>query len=160
MFSVNIFVPDCETALEFYRVAFGANVVSKNFGVGLGAKSARFKIGECNFAMADENPDWGSKSPLSLGGVSMCLQVELDDILEWEVTPTNCTPKLVSGIEKCMQKVLEMGGNVVAPSTPQKPIVGAQGGVEFCNIKDPFGFVWSICRKQIDSVVENAMILS
>lgn len=157
MFSVNMFVPDCESALEFYRVVFGATVISRDFAMPQGRKNARFKIGDADFAMADENFEYGSKSPLSLGGVPICIQVELDDILEWDVTPTSCTPKLVSGVEKCVQKVLEMGGDIVAPSSPSKILVTAADGVQFCNVRDPFGYIWSLCRKQIESLVNSSL---
>jgi len=133
-------------------VVFGATVVQKNFNVESGYKSARLKINNINFAIADENTQLGFKSPLSLGGVPLCFKVELDDVLEWDVTPTSCTPKLVSGVEKCIQKALEMGGEIVSPSTNQNPILMSEDGMQFCNIKDPFGFVWSICRKQQEGI--------
>ncbi|MDR1138610.1 MAG: hypothetical protein LBK70_01910 [Clostridiales bacterium] len=147
MFSVNIFVPDCEVALEFYRNVFGAAILYKNFGVELGYRYAKFRIDNVDFVISDENAEHGSRSPVSLGGVPMCLQLELDDVLEWEVTPTSCTPRLVSGVDKCMHKILELGGELV-PSTVNQSTVVASDDVHFCKMRDPFGFVWSLCRKQ------------
>jgi len=126
MLSVNLFVPDCVTALAFYEVVFGATGFDAQLDKVKGERNVRFRIGDDLFALADENPAWGSKSPITLGGVAGCLQLFVPDV------------------DAVMKLALENGGSLMAPSTQAAPIITTPTGVQFCNIQDPAGHVWTI----------------
>ena len=128
MISINLFVRDCPKALAFYEKVFGAVRISENFSVPIGERNASFRIGESRFALADENPVWGSRSLLTLGGVPLCLQIYVPDL------------------EKTLETALSNGGFVMEPGTQESPIFEMHDGVRFANVKDPFGFVWSITQ--------------
>ena len=126
MVSINLFVPDCREALAFYGQAFGAVTVKTQFEGKPGERFAAFTIGTDRFAMADENPEWGSKSPLTLGAAPLCIQLFVDDV------------------KAASEQALASGARVVAPGTEEQPIFVLPDGTTCCNVRDPFGFVWSI----------------
>ncbi|MDR3022231.1 MAG: hypothetical protein LBU60_06140 [Clostridiales bacterium] len=151
MFSLNLFVPNCVLAMEFYKNVFGAVAIHSSFNAPTGFKSAQFKIGDANFAMADENADLGSKSPITLGAVSMCIQIDVEDVIEWNTVDKGFSPKIANGVLKIVEKALKLDSYLIAPSTEDKPLCCTKDGVQFCNLKDPFGFIWSLCRTTISS---------
>ena len=126
MISVNLFVPDSERALAFYERAFGATAEKTLFDVARGEKAARFYIGSDRFAIADENSMWGSKSPLTLGGAPLCIQLFVDDL------------------QKTVDQAVATGTKVVSPGTEEQPIFLTPDGIQCCNLADPFGFIWSV----------------
>ncbi|MCL2557977.1 MAG: hypothetical protein FWE09_05810, partial [Treponema sp.] len=116
--------------LDFYARAFGAVTVRARIEGAKGERSARFLIGEDRFAMADENPIYGAKSPLTLGGAPLCIQLFVDNVGE------------------ASRRALAAGGKVMAPGTADNPIFTTEDGTECCNVGDPFGFVWSVSRER------------
>ena len=103
MISVNLFVPDSAVAIKFYNKAFGAISYDENLQEVKGERHARFRIGQDIFALADENQDLGSKSPITLGGAPICIQLFVDDI------------------EACIQTALQAGAKLIAPSNVIDP---------------------------------------
>src|SRR6266849_6030286 len=67
-------------AVEFYKVAFGADEVFR-IDDGSGAVVARLSVGGAEFWVADESPEHSNFSPESLGGgsVRMVMIVENPD---------------------------------------------------------------------------------
>jgi len=116
-------------ALAFYERAFGAVAGKTWFDAATGERAASFTIGDDRFAIADENPVWGSKSVLTLGGAPFCIQIFVDDVRE------------------AANRALDAGGKVEVPGTKEQPIFTTPNGTECCNVRDPFGFVWSISRE-------------
>lgn len=116
--SINLFVPDTEKALRFYETLFDAERIE--FTDTNKIKSGRFRIGESLFALADEQPEHGGKSPLSLNGTPFCIQLICDNV------------------EELLERTLHAGCILEMPLTivPNK--------FKTANVKDPFGFVWSI----------------
>jgi PhnB protein len=149
MILVNLFVPNCVVALDFYRAAYGALTIQKNLTAPVGERNARFKIGSAYFSISDENIDKGALSPLSLGGTPICIQLPVDDIMEWRAVGSGMSAILVSGVTRLMEQALQAGGTLCAPSSDTNPLLIGPDGVQFCNIKDPFGFVWSISRSDM-----------
>lgn len=81
-FSPYLCVRDGARAIEFYKAAFGATerfrLIDKSSGkVG----HAELMICGALVMLSEENPQWGNKSPLTLGGspVTFCLQVDNAD---------------------------------------------------------------------------------
>ena len=128
MISVNLFVPDSAVAIKFYNKAFGAISYNENLHAAKGERHTCFRIEQDTFALADENQTLGSKSPITLGGVPICIQLFVDDV------------------ETCIQSALQAGAKLIAPSTSDVPILSMPDGVVFGNVVDPFGFVWSISK--------------
>ncbi|WP_086311973.1 hypothetical protein A5821_003215 [Enterococcus sp. 7F3_DIV0205] len=122
--SINLFVPDTEIAMTLYEKIFDAKKIE--LSVTDKIKSGRFSIGESLFALADEQPESGGKSPLTLQGTPFCIQLICDNV------------------EELVEKALNSGFNLEMPITivPEK--------FKVANIKDPFGFVWSISEVYTD----------
>ena len=68
-------VRDGKKAIEFYKNAFGA----KELGVMLtptgAVMHAELQIGDTKFYLGDEAPEWGNRSPLTLGGSPVSLNI-------------------------------------------------------------------------------------
>src|SRR3954471_22984648 len=71
-------VPDTAAAIAFYAKAFGATEVLRLPGPDGKIAHAEVKIGNSHVMMADENPQWGNRSPRTLGGSTggYCLYVD------------------------------------------------------------------------------------
>src|ERR1051326_2704826 len=73
-------VRNAERAIEFYKQAFGAEVRG---GVAKGPDGkvmhAELKIGDSVIMLSDEYPEFGSKSPQSIGDSGMGLHIYLDN---------------------------------------------------------------------------------
>lgn len=76
-------VKDAGKAIAFYQAAFGATELYRLTDASSGGIGhAEIMINGSHFMLADENPGWGNKSPLTLGGtaVKLCLMVgDTDD---------------------------------------------------------------------------------
>src|SRR5215475_12469183 len=77
--SVSLVVKDAKAAIEFYKKVFGAkhlyNLTMPDGSVAHG----EFKIGNTLVMISAENPQWGNKSPATLGGSPVTLNVMVDD---------------------------------------------------------------------------------
>ncbi len=124
--SVNLFVSDSEKAFAFYRKVYDARLIDDYFNLPLGEKNCRLKIGEFQFALADENIAWGSQSPLSRGGVSICIQLFLENL------------------DEVLEKAIAAGAKFTAPSSTAQPKFLHPDGFIFANVEDPFGHIWSL----------------
>jgi len=81
-FSPYLTVKDAKKAIAFYQAAFGATELYRLTDAGAGTIGhAEIMINGSHFMLADENPAWGNKSPLTLGGtaVKLCLMVQNTD---------------------------------------------------------------------------------
>src|ERR1044072_8611200 len=68
---------DADKAIEFYKSAFGAKEEGRLM-TGDKVGHAELKMGDSTIMIAEEMPEWGNKSPKSIGGspVTLCLYVE------------------------------------------------------------------------------------
>lgn len=130
MISVNMFVPNSKVAFSFYKKVFNAVALHTMFEAPIGERNAKFKINDSLFAIADENLNWGSKSPITLGGVPMCIQLFVDDV------------------QKYVNQAVIAGCKIVPPGTDNDPIFATPDGLICSNLCDPFGFIWSITNKK------------
>ncbi len=126
-------VKDSTQAIAFYQKAFGAvdrgyRIVAPN---GMTAH-AEIQIGNSVIMLADEAPDHGTASPLSLGGspVRIALYVEDSDAVA--------------------QSAVAAGAKLIIPVADQ--FYGHRSG----RIEDPFGHVW-IISTQIEEVSPEEM---
>lgn len=113
-------VRDCAQALDFYKRAFGAKETVRMPGPGGKILHAEIKIGNSHLFLADEMPEWGSKSPLTLGGTAtaVCLYVKDADAL--------------------FNQAINAGAKVAMPLADQF------WGDRYGKLMDPFGHEWAI----------------
>ncbi|GGD04143.1 VOC family protein [Enterococcus wangshanyuanii] len=116
--SINLFVPNTEKAMNFYENLFDAKRIELT--ISEKDSSGRFNIGESMFALADEQPESEAKSPLTLKGTPFCIQLICDNV------------------DELVEKSLNAG------CTLEMPVMIIPDKFKVANVKDPFGFVWSI----------------
>jgi PhnB protein len=123
-------VRDAARAIEFYKQAFGA--VEKGVMKGPDGKimHAELRIGDSLFMLADEFPEFGSKSPLSTGGSGMGLHIYVEDA------------------DSAFDRAVKAGAKV------DMPVSDMFWGDRYGKLADPFGHKWSIATHKADLSVE------
>jgi PhnB protein len=107
-------------AIEFYKVAFGAEEIFRWADPDGRVRHAEIVIGDSPIMITDEAPDFGMYGPRSLGGspVHMFLYVEdVDAVFDRAVT---------------------------AGATELMPVENSEDGDRRGGVTDPFGHVWYI----------------
>jgi PhnB protein len=120
--SVSLVVRDAKAALAFYEQVFGAKHRYSLTMPDGGVAHAEFKIGDALLMISDENPQWGSKSPDTLGGSPITLNVMVEDP------------------DATVAKAEKAGAKVVYPVTDQ--FYGFRSG----RFQDPFGHLWIVSK--------------
>lgn len=120
-FSPYLCVRDAARAIEFYQAAFGAierfRITDKTSGkVG----HAELMIQGALVMLSEENPQWGNKSPLTLGGspITFCLIVENADA--------------------ALARAVAAGATVLMPAADQFY------GFRSASVSDPYGHQWML----------------
>ncbi len=111
-------------ALEFYTSAMGAMEISRMVNDDGTIGHAEFTIGRARFFLADEWPEMGVQSPISLGGYAVSLSIEVDDAPAW------------------VERAAAAGARIERPVRPG-PEEGSQSGW----IIDPYGHRWHIMSR-------------
>lgn len=129
-----ISVRGCNDAIEFYKKAFGATeklrLVMPDGKIG----HAELEIEGSLLMMADENPDWQTKSPQTLGGNPMVLGLYVPDV------------------DQSFQKAIEAGATELMPVKDE--FYGDRTG----QVMDPFGYKWMIATHKEDVPPEEMQI--
>jgi PhnB protein len=124
--NVYITIKGCNEAIQFYKKAFNAiEKVRLHMPNGLIAH-AELNIEGALIMMADENIDWGNKSPQTLGGNPMALSLYVADV------------------DASVKKALDEGATLVMPVKDE--FYGDRVG----QILDPFGYKWMIATHKED----------
>jgi PhnB protein len=113
-------VRDAAAAVEFYRRAFGAELVMKLTMPDGKYAHAEIKLGDSHIMMAEENPEWGNQSPVALGGSPVSFMVYVPDA------------------DAAFARALAAGCTEVRPVEDQ--FYGDRTGT----LKDPYGYQWSL----------------
>jgi PhnB protein len=118
----HIVVRGAAEAAEFYARAFGAEE-RRRIPVPDGRlMSVELRFGESTVMLADEFPEMGVVSPLSLGGSASVLQIQTDDVdALWERA-------------------------VAAGATVLHPLADAFWGERHGQVTDPFGHRWGLAQ--------------
>jgi PhnB protein len=120
-------VADGKAAMEFYRKAFGAEVLWQiDAGGGVVAGMA---IQGAQFFLASESPDYGTRSPSAAGFTTVRIELFVDD-------PVAVHQKAVAAGAKNREGVVEHNYQTAGP----KPIGRMLQGSVF----DPSGHMWLI----------------
>jgi uncharacterized glyoxalase superfamily protein PhnB len=117
----HLVVRNADQAIEFYRKAFGAEVVG-DIARGPGGKvmHALLLIGDSHLMLNDEMTDFGSLSPLSGGSSSVTIHIYTPDV------------------DAAFQRATSAGAQVKMPLMDQ--FWGDRYGV----VMDPYGHQWSL----------------
>lgn len=117
-------IKNASKAIEFYKTAFGAEEVSRSAEPDGRIGHAEIRIGNSSILIADEYPEApemkGVRSPQSLGGSSLHICLEVDDV------DSRFNSAIAAGAKPLM-------------TTKGK----AQGGKR-ARLTDPFGHVWTL----------------
>ncbi len=121
-----LIVSNSKEALEFYAKAFGAEPGMCMPGPGGSTMHAEVKIGNSMVMMSDENPEWGSKSPLTLGGNGSSLHVYTEDV------------------DAAFKQAIDAGCTAVFP------VADMFWGDRYGKVRDPFGHEWGLATHKED----------
>ena len=121
-----IVVRDAAKAIAFYKEAFGAEELNRMLGPDGSIMHAEIKIGDSLIMLGEENEQWGSKSPLSLGGVHGSLHIYVEDA------------------DKAYDRALKAG------ATSRYPLEDAFWGDRYGKVTDPFGHEWGLATRVKD----------
>jgi PhnB protein len=113
-------------AIDFYKKAFGATELMRLDAPGDKIGHAEIKIGDSIVMLADENPDWDSKSPESYGGSPVHLMIYVEDV------------------DKVFKQSLGAG------ATEKRPVKDQFYGDRSGTLTDPFGHSWTIATHKED----------
>jgi PhnB protein len=117
---------DAARALDFYKRAFGAEVVVRMDGPGGKIGHAEIKIGDSIIMLGDEMPGGGARSPQSLGGT------------------TGGVMLYVENADAVFNQAVSAGAQVEAP------LADMFWGDRYGKLKDPFGHSWSVATHKED----------
>jgi PhnB protein len=115
-----IIVRGAARAIDFYKRAFGAEEIERMDGPEGSIMHAELRIGDSIIMLGDENPQFGTKSPLSVGGTSSSLHVYVDDA------------------DAVFARALSAGATV------RYPLEDTFWGDRYGKVTDPFGHEWGI----------------
>jgi PhnB protein len=123
-------IKNAAKALEFYKEAFGATVASKLLMPDGRLGHAEIRIGDSMIMMADEFPEYGGKSPETLGGSPVCIHLYVEDV------------------DSFFNKA------VAAGARERKPVADQFYGDRSGQLEDPFGHLWWVATHKEDVAPE------
>jgi uncharacterized glyoxalase superfamily protein PhnB len=111
-------------AVEFYRLAFGAQELLRNLAPdGRTIMHCELLLGDSRFFVNDEFPDHGVLSPLGLGGSPVTLHLYVEDV------------------DAFFARAVAAGAQVLMP------VADAFWGDRYGILQDPFGHRWSVASR-------------
>lgn len=113
-------VVDAPKAIDFYKAAFGAEELMR-FAMPEGVIGhAELKIGDSIIYLAEENPEWQNLGPKALGGTSVRICLEVEDV------------------DALIETAVAAGAEILMPL--QNQFYGYRQG----RLGDPFGHQWVV----------------
>jgi PhnB protein len=135
-----LIVANASDAIAFYVKAFGARQTARIDMPDGRVMHAEIQIGDSRLMLAEENPQWGTKSPLTLGGSPMQVMLYVKDVDAF------------------------VARAVAAGATVAMPIADQFWGDRYGKVADPFGHVWSVAthikdvpKKSLQKLADEAM---
>ncbi len=122
----HIVVGDAKKAIEFYKRAFGAQVLYVHHTPDGKVMHATLKIGDSPFMLNDEFPSMGARSPQALGGSPVTINIYVEDV------------------DRLFNQAVSAGATV------KMPLMDQFWGDRFGHIVDPFGHQWSLATHKED----------
>ena len=121
-----LYVRGAAEAIAFYEKAFGAVEMMRLAMPGGVIGHAEIRIGNSVIMLSDEMPEWGNKSPQTLGGTSSGLMVYVPDV------------------DALFAQAIAAGASVHKPLADQ--FYGDRSG----SVLDPYGHNWTIATHTED----------
>lgn len=112
-------VKNADAAIAFYSRVFDAKELGRLVMMGM-IGHAELQIGDCKIMLTEENLDWGSKSPATLGGSPVTIALYVADV------------------DASFQRAVDAGATATMPVKDE--FYGLRVGV----VVDPFGHKWHI----------------
>jgi uncharacterized glyoxalase superfamily protein PhnB len=116
----HLIVRNAAQAIDFYRRAFGAKEIHRVPGPGGKLMHAQIQIVDSPIFLAEEMPEWGSRSPLSLGGSGTTIHLYVEDA------------------DAVFEQAVAAGAQV------KMPLADQFWGDRFGKLSDPYGHDWSV----------------
>jgi PhnB protein len=123
---------DANAAIAFYKAAFGAVETCKMTMPDGSICHAEIQIGDAKIMLGEECPQWGSKSPLSLGGTPTGFMIYVPDA------------------DAAFAQALSAGAKT------EKPVENQFWGDRMGSVIDPFGHKWTLST-HVEDVSEGEM---
>lgn len=123
---------DAKAAIAFYARAFGAELVLKLELPDGTIAHAEIRIGDSILMLAEENEQWGNRSPQALGGSPVSMMIYVPDV------------------DAAFDRALEAGAARLRPVEDQ--FYGDRCGT----IVDPYGYQWTLATHIEDVSTEEA----
>ena len=117
----HLIVNDAPKALEFYKKAFGAEILGVHKTPDGKVMHAELSVGGARLMLADEFPGMGCGSAKTLGGSPVVLNLYVQE-----------------DVDDLFNQAVGAGGTVVMPLANQF------WGDRYGQIKDPFGHIWAL----------------
>lgn len=124
--STYLTIKGCSEAIEFYKKAFGAKERGRLFMPNGLIGHAEIEIEGSLLMMADENIDWGTKSPSTIGGNPVTIGLYVEDV------------------DAAFQRAVDAGAESVMPISDM--FYGDRVG----QVVDPYGYKWMITTHKED----------
>ena len=124
--TAHIVVRDAARAADWYRAVFGAEERGRLEVPGGKLMQLELRLGDSAVMLADEFPELGVLSPMSIGGTATVLHVSTDDV------------------DAVWQRALDGGAEV------RQPLQDVFWGERYGQITDPFGHRWGIAKRLRD----------
>jgi len=121
-----LIVKGAAKAIDYYTKIFGATEVMRMPGPDGRIGHAELKIGDSHIMLADEFPEMGHQSPLTLGNSPVSMLVYVEDV------------------DSTVKRAVADGAQIVKPVEDQ--FYGDRMGF----IKDPFGHRWAVATHTED----------
>lgn len=123
-------------AIEFYKKAFGAEEEMRLASANGKLMHAAVRVGNARFMLVDELPEWGSSSPITLGGSPVTIHLYVADV------------------DAFVERAVKAGAIL------RMPVEDMFWGDRYGIIEDPFGHKWSVAthkRDMSEREIEEAM---
>jgi PhnB protein len=117
----HLIVNDAPKALEFYKKAFGAEILGVHKTPDGKVMHAELSVGGARLMLADEFPGMGSGSAKTLGGSPVMLNLYVQE-----------------DVDDLFNQAVGAGGTVVMPLANQF------WGDRYGQLRDPFGHTWAL----------------
>lgn len=122
----HLVVRDAPKAIEFYKKAFNAGVIGVHYTPDGKVMHASLKIGDSILMLNDEFPGMGSRSPQSISGSPVVINIYVKDV------------------DQLFNQAVSAGATVTMPLADQF------WGDRYGQVKDPFGHSWSLASHKED----------
>lgn len=123
-------IKNAAKALEFYKEAFGATESYKLMLPDGRLGHAEIRLGDSVIMLADEFPEYGGKSPATLGGSPVSIHLYVEDA------------------DAFFNKALAAGAK------ERKPVMDQFDGDRSGELQDPFGHLWWVATHKEDVTPE------